>query len=80
MNLDKEMKLNTLIGLITKEIDEVMHGEYDYIVSKDDKIDSFRYNQLMHMQYMDDMNYIIYLEQLKSELQFELDKGGDDNE
>lgn len=80
MNLDKEMKLNTLIGLITKEIDKVMHREYDYIVSKDDKIDSFRYNQLMHMQYMDDMNYIIYLEQLKSELQFELDKGGDDNE
>lgn len=72
MDLEKSIELKTLIRLINEEINRVMDEEYFY-VSPNGNVNSDNYNQMENIRYVDNRSYMVYLEQLKSKLEYKLE-------
>lgn len=73
MDSEKSIELKTLIRLINEEINSVMDEEYFY-VSPNSDVNSDNYNQMENIRYVDNRSYMIYLERLKSKLEYKLEE------
>lgn len=73
MDSEKSIELKILIRLINDEINRVMDEEYFY-VSPNSDVNSDKYNQMENIRYVDNRSYMIYLERLKSKLEYKLEE------